>query len=97
MDKTQSVRLYRAGSPDEGISFWTPSEAHARKVHPNSAIHEAVLQPGFAQMSFKCCRIEALIEDAARGKDIDVLVFRSPDEQHEEYVVLNSHALTIIQ
>ena len=56
MDKTHSTRLYRAGSPDEGHAFWTPSEAYARAVHPDAALHEAQLLPDFEQKVFICTR-----------------------------------------
>jgi hypothetical protein len=96
-EKTQSVRLYRAGSPDEGQGFWTPSEAHARKVQPESAIHEAMLQPDFTQKTFLFSRHDPLVQNELQERSADVFVFKSEDGQQDEYVVLNPHAITVVQ
>lgn len=89
------MRLYRAGSPDEGQSFWTPSEAYARLAHPEAAMHEAVLLPSFIAKTLHFSRSDPLVQKELEERTADVLIFHSADGAHEEYVILNPAAIKV--
>ena len=86
------MKLYRAGEPTRGTAFWSASEAQARKLGPNLALHEAELASD-ARIVYANRRRTAL-ENV--GKDVDVVVFTAKDGTYE-YVVINPHVLRIVQ
>jgi hypothetical protein len=94
---TKSITVYRAGDPESGEGFWTPSPEYARAVFQEGALHVADILPGFKLRRFTKPRTAKAVDAERQAGDADVLCFPSPEDSTNEYVVLNPQALKIIQ
>lgn len=94
MPVTSEMTVYRAGSPESGEGFWTPDSDYAREVHPEGALHTAMLLPGFSLKDFNEPRSDRVVWPERDAKAFDVLSFPGPAT---EFVVLNPAALKILQ
>lgn len=94
---TTEVTLYRAGDPSSGEGFWTPDDEYARRVHPEGALHEALLIAGFKQKRFEQLRTTQAVWVEQDAKAVDVLLFPAPEGGAQEYVILNPAALKVLR
>ena len=90
------MKLYRAGEPTQGTAFWSQTADQARRHSPDLAVHEAELLPTAKvhKAGHGVRRTQLALKKLRKG--YDVVVFTARDGSCE-YVVLNPHALRILQ